>query len=301
MAGRWTKDFNFITAAACKGQLLVAMTSEQASREMQDLTIVAIWQDGTWRMHDDAFLWSVVDSVSIANPASTVFLGMWGQVLYNDGQTSFEENIYPGQENGPLHRGPMCSLNVIDGTIYSAGMGRQVYRRDQKGIWHSIDFDLRPEDDDGSIVGFNSIDGFSAQEVYAAGLNGEIWWLNSGTWVEIESPTNLPLNRIFCDDNKVYICGRNGILLAGQRNHWSVLEEVDIDDDLWSIARFQDELYILGTHGLYLLKDDFLYEVPIAGESIGFCQKLIADEDRMWLIGPKDLLYYDGNNWTRVD
>lgn len=303
MPGKWTKDFNFVTAAFSSKSLVVAMTPEAAAEEKEDLTIFAAWQNLQWRLIGDAYLWSVVGGISavVSNPAA-VFLGMWGEVLFTDGQNVTEGSIAPASGELPEDRGPMCGIGVIDNFLYAVGMGRQVYNHDRKGQWLCLDHLIRPVLDDESIVGLNSIDGFSSNELYTVGFNGEIWWREVDRWIQVDSPTNMPLSHVFCDGNdRAYICGRNGTLLAGRRDRWLFIAQDETDDDLWSIARYQDHLYFLGTHGLYLLENDELTPVPIAGETIGFCQHLLVGEGSLWLLGPKDLLSFDGSRWERID
>jgi len=53
-------------------------------------------------------------------------------------------------------------------------MDRQVYRREDVNKWVCLDATMRPGKDAG-VVGFESVTGFSAKDVYAAGWGGEIW------------------------------------------------------------------------------------------------------------------------------
>jgi hypothetical protein len=302
VAARWNKDFRFVAAAFSANDLVVALTSVEAAEEMEDLTIVAAWRDPKWVTLDQAYPWSVVDSVTVATQGpSAVLLGLSGEILFTDGQNAAEESIAPASDDSPPDRGLMCGLGLVENTLYAVGMGRQVYRRDQGGNWSCIDHAIRPTADDESIVGLTSIDGFSARELYSAGFNGEIWWCADGGWLQVDSPTNLPLTRVLGhDDGNVYICGRNGTLLRGRADRWSVIAEEETDDDLWSIVAYHGRIYVVGTHGLYLLEKDRLILVPIPGESLGFCQRLLVGNDRLWVLGPQDLLAFDGKTWRRI-
>lgn len=303
--GRWSEDFNFVTTAFSGDHLVVALTPREIPEdsEVGDLTLVVVRRGpNDWIMLEQPYLWCVVDSISSYAQETAVFLGMEGQLLFLDRTNATNELVEPNVEEGPDSLGPLRGLGVINGILYMVGMGRQVYRRSRRGRWEKLNKSIRLHEDDENIVGFNAIGGFSDQEFYVCGFEGEIWRGEKSRFFQIDSPTNMPLTHIFCDeDGSIYICGRCGTLLTGRWETWEILAKDVTDDDFWSIVRYRDRLYILGTLRLYSLEDGILKVEPIAGESCGFGHQLIVRNERLWLVGPQDLLAYDGEQWKRIN
>ena len=76
------------------------------------------------------------------------------------------------------HLGTIAGLNVlvrrvaaIGDVIFAAGMGRTVIRRARRGTWIAFGPGTNPADQ-GRVVGFEGIDGFSPDDIYVAGWGG---------------------------------------------------------------------------------------------------------------------------------
>lgn len=120
---------------------------------------------------------------------------------------------------GPSVHGVIRDLRIIGANVYAAGMRRQVYRRERDHQWVHIDRGVVQEPLLTTIAGFNSIDGIGEKELYAAGFGGEIWTRQNDVWKQINSPTNLILNKVLVVDKTVYICGQRGVLWSVGRKH----------------------------------------------------------------------------------
>ena len=158
-------------------------------------------------------------------------MGLYGRihVAKADG---FSEEYVDNSVEGPPDRGVLRDIRLIGDHVYVTGMKRQVYRRESPSIWSRQDRGVVIPTVDNIVAGFNSIDGFSENNIYAVGWSGEIWHYDGKIWQDVASPTNIKLERIICvDPDKVYICGQAGILIKGNHNRFKVIDHNSTRDD----------------------------------------------------------------------
>ncbi len=203
----------------------------------------------------------------------------------------------------PASRGPLVQISCLpDGRAYAVGTGRQAYVRDGSRKWRCIDETAQggalPLED----TCFHSIGGFTAEEIYAVGWEGEIWFYDSHTWTPQSSPTNLAIYEVLCaPDGFVYACGQTGLILRGRRDQWTVLEQDETAEDFWGIASFNGRIFLSTNAFLYELQGTRLTQVAYAGiEMPKTCHKLGVSENCLWSVGAKDLLQFDGQNWQKL-
>jgi hypothetical protein len=188
---------------------------------------------------------------------------------------------------------------AIAGYAYACGMNRQVYRRTAEAEWLAMH---ATESKKGEVAGFEAIDGFDEKEIYAVGWEGEIWQLVKKKWVERESPVNVILTGVECaGDGVVYVCGQNGTLLSGRNDEWEVLEQNNLEDDLWDLCWFNKKLYVASMSYLYQLEGTELVPVEFGKDAPDSCYKLTEADGVLWSVGQEDLFSYDGKTWTRWD
>lgn len=211
------------------------------------------------------------------------------------------EHIDP-TENGPRSIGMLRDLKEIEGSVFAVGMRRQVYRRNTDGEWYKFDYGLRAPHDEKLVSGLNSIDGFSKDNLYAVGWNGEIWIYSDDKWTCVPPITNLKLERVVCvpSEDIVYACGQKGILLKGFSDKWEVLEHDIVVDQFWGMEWFAGFLW--------LATDNAVYRLTGAGnlEKIDFnigddgltCGYLSSRDGLLWSVGANHILSTnDGNIW----
>lgn len=198
-------------------------------------------------------------------------------------------------------RGPLRCVRRIGDHVYAVGGDRQAFRRERAGEWTSIDDSARPDFEDTTIFGFESIDGFAENDIYAAGWKGEIWHFDGSMWRLQPSPTNILLTTVCCGaDGYVYIAGREGLLLCGRNNHWDIVDTGDIRADFWSATWFDGFLYLSGMQGLYRLMNGQLEFVDPGLGPTSF-NTLAVEGNEMWSIGATDIVAFDGVQWRRID
>lgn len=177
-------------------------------------------------------------------------------------------------------------------------MKRQVYRRNDRDNWTLLNNGF-PQST--GIFGFESIDGFSHQEIYAVGWEGEIWQFDGSTWTPRDSGTNVILQEVVCADNgKVYAIGRGRKLVVGRAESWQTID-LDLPVELCGLAWFQGVLYACSSRDVFTWDGFTFSPLPIAGDRPATLQYLNSGEGGLCAVGPKDLFRFDGTAWTRID
>jgi hypothetical protein len=180
-------------------------------------------------------------------------------------------------------------------------MDRYVYRRDGPNKWTAIFGDMDKQAAPDIVFGFESIHGFSHDDIYAVGWHGEIWHFNGKSWKQQSSPSNFILNRVLCaPDGYVYICGLSGLLIKGRNGNWEIVDEGAVGADLWDLEWFADKLWISSQNLIYTLEDDVVQPVEFDDDVPSSFYHLDARDGILWSVGPEDIMQFDGDEWIRI-
>ncbi|UHD16108.1 hypothetical protein [Thiocapsa bogorovii] len=235
-------------------------------------------------------------AIAVARAPSTklIVIGEDGDVLtYLGGGLSEKEKLSPD---------PIMIRNArgISGYIFACGMSRQVYKRVDEHRWVDMSAS-RPGDTES--LGFEAIDGYAENEIYAVGWGGEIWEFDGSNWHNRNSPTSVILTGVCCaPDDMVYVTGQQGVLIRGRNDSWDTVPwDDEVTVDLWDMCWFQDRLYVATLSSLYTLIGNRLVEVDFGDIPTPTCFSLTTVEGVLWSIGRDDVVSFDGNRWTRYD
>ncbi|MBI6618389.1 hypothetical protein YA0783_08770 [Pseudomonas corrugata] len=228
-------------------------------------------------------------------------LGADGSVEASGGGVVKEEASIASCGVDPTRRGPLREIRgIAKGRAYAVGTCRQAYVRDGEDQWRCIDQSAQVGDIPITDTSFESIDGFTEQEIYTVGWEGEIWKYDGAVFTQQNSPTNLALYKVRCaEDGYAYACGQLGTLLRGRDDQWEVIEHDSTREDLWGMEHFAGQLYVSSTHFVYRLEGDTLKPVDFGDDAPRTCYHLSAADGIMWSIGPKDVMEFDGSSWKR--
>ena len=274
------KDRAFILS---KGKALI-------EKGIAHTSVISI-QDGTWRDCVDT-TWDANAIAAARKPSGKlVIVGEDGDVvIYLGNLKHLDEQILPA----PV---AIRNANAIAGYVYACGMRRQVYKRVDEARWIDVS---APPPVENEAVGFEDIDGFSEDEVYAVGWKGEIWRRDSSQWHASPLPSNLILSAVCCaSDGKVYVGGQQGLLARGRDAAWEVVEyEEPFDLDIWDVCWYRGNLYVATVPALFKLVGNKLEQVDFgAAKQVG-CFSLSVAEDVLWSVGRDDVASFDGQRWT---
>ena len=218
-------------------------------------------------------------------------------VVSGDGQVF----TYVGGQEGSEKISDAFDLRAcaaIDGHAYACGMNREVFRRAGEGKWTAMHAPAAEGDDE--VAGFEAIDGFGADDIYAVGWEGELWHWQGSAWAQGPSPVNVVLSGVCCaGDGNVYACGQAGTLLRGRGQDWEVLETEGLMDDFWDLRWFMGRLYVASMSALYELQGDALVPVDFGRDAPDSCYKLTDAEGVLWSVGQQNICSFDGAAWRR--
>ncbi|MBI2899864.1 MAG: hypothetical protein HYY17_06750 [Planctomycetes bacterium] len=302
MAAFWTDKFSFSTGAVRYRDLAyLILTNDALAEDRVAYSILATW-DPAQPWYQIQNKWTCPSVCVVKHPKEQgVAIGEMGEAYVTGRKDDHEETVADGKLS-PQTRGTLRCVRAVEGKAYAAGMHRQVYRRDDRDKWTCIDETMRPPAGSEDVVGFEAIDGFSAKDLYAVGWEGEIWHYDGRAWKQADSPTNAILTNVCCaGDGKVYACGGKGLLVRGRGADWEVVDHEDTKQDFWGFAWFGERLHLSSTRSVWVLDGDHLQRVKMGEDIPETCYHLSAADGVLWSIGAKDVMAFDGKNWTRID
>jgi hypothetical protein len=193
-------------------------------------------------------------------------------------------------------------LQNIQGTIYAVGQPRAVARRDGPNQWTLISQEAQQgvEELDGIKIGFDCIDGFDQNDLYAGGGHSDLWHFDGEHWIPVDLPiANMRIRAISCaGDGQVYIVGRFGDIARGRGDRWEMVEHGVTTNDFTDAVWYQDRLYVAGDY-LYQLQGDELTRVDFgdAKETPFSFGQLYVNAGLLLSAGPHSAALYDGEKW----
>lgn len=266
-----------------------------------DCTLGVFYYVDEWVSHEDMHYNAISTcyyKLGPKIPGALVALSEQGDVHYIDNVGERHEKIRDAGLHPPGHLGMMSQVCQIGRSLYACGAHGQVYRRLETGWVHIDDQILDPGMD--QPLTLNAIAGSAEDDIFVAGYHGRILHFDGRDWDELDSPTNLHLERIcVVGRGEAYVCGNEGTLLW---IHGAGITDLSIDTEehFWGMTSFDGHLYVATLSTMYVLEDGDLYELDTGlGEGVEF-YRLDSRDGMLWSIAPKDLVRFDGETWERV-
>lgn len=255
-------------------------------------TILLTWKDGQWfHLITD---W-VANSACVRRlpKQQVVVIGEDGEFLVAGGGIDPIEGEIP-LDVGPK-RGPLRSVRSVNGIPFAVGMGGTIFRQDQPNRW------VRADDGIPKTQHLESISGFSTDDMYAVGRKGAIWHFHRGEWRGCIGPTNVILTSVCCAGNgKVYACGLRGTLIMGEGDKWEIVDQKEVEADIWGLEWFNGRVYVSTMTGVYELEGSKL-KYAFGRDRPATAYHLSSADGVMWSIGDKDIFKFDGKRWERIE
>jgi hypothetical protein len=251
-------------------------------------------------------MWAASVCVTAHPEPTALFMGIDGTVVRASKAIDFVPESVDDSDEGPHTFGNLRQIRSIGRSVYVCGMGRTVYRSTAGKGWARIDKGVRESDALDSEAGFNTICGFDEKEIYAAGWDGELWRHDGTKWFSTAPLTELALLCSTCaSDGKVYIGGQAGLVLMARSDMWQVLNIKGLEQDIFGICCFKQQIYLATSDCLYRLQGSTIVPVDLgkkiklrAGESFAH---LDCTDDVIWSVGPKMAVYSrDGVAWVET-
>lgn len=247
----------------------------------------------------------IVAAAALPGAKQVVTCTALGRVFALNGEAAEQARI-DSSKNGPNRHGFIMGMHTVGNSILAFGMGRQVYKRDAgEAGWGRMDEGVL--DASGSVevaTGLLSIDGPDADNVLAAGFNGELWRYCGGRWDAMDSPTNLTLHSVGkLNATQYLVCGQVGTLLRVADDTIDVIPQSELTGDLQQIATFQNSIFVATDDGVFRCLDRQTLDAwgpACAGSDKYF--GISADASSIWLYGSNRVAYStDTTAWTDLD
>ena len=291
----------FLSGCAPFHDLIFFAKSLDELEEADQPNSTFLYIDGTssYRYSESTVSWPVISLVTIKPEGAqrTLFaLGPNGELW--EGTAPDGKHVIG--EIG-LSGGAWRSLALVGDELFACGMARLAAVRTGPLMWRDIS--APPAIDDKLIVGFESIDGFSANDLYAVGWQGEIWHRKSKRWRQIDSPVSSNLNAICCsEDGIAYAVGDGGVMLRGRDDVWSEIV-TGITDNLQDVRDFGGKVYVVTDFAILELAGSALKPVTAFADpddEPDTCLHLLKAVDGLVSLGQKDVFKLFGGKWQRV-
>lgn len=295
MTERMSPTNEFVRGAARFSDLVyvISQIKTLVEQDISHTSLIGVDQ-GDWGEAFNTVWRSTAVAIAKLPEEKLVLIGEDGEVVTYVGGMREGEAITPQ----PVM---IRQARTIGGYVHACGMKRQVFKRTGEKQWLDIS---APRAGDTEEFGFEAIDGYAQDDLYAAGWGGEIWRYDGNAWTQCGSPTNVILTAICCaPDGFVYAAGQGGVMLKGRGDVWELVSwEDEVTLDLWDLCWFQDKLYVATMFALFTLDGGVrLREVNYGamGPVTGF--NLTTAEGVLWSIGKADVASFDGSAWTKYD
>jgi hypothetical protein len=191
--------------------------------------------------------------------------------------------------------GEILRIRAFAGQVFCCGQSAQVYRLYQ-GLWiHADDGIISRE-----AQTLEDIDGTGPDDVYAVGMAGTILHFDGRQWRALDSPTDQPLSCVRCVQNKVYICGNNGVFLRGDSRGWESIGSDHPGVNFWGMEVIDDIVYLAHVRGIVKYQNGTFSEVKFASRRKVSCNRLNAWNGRLLSVGVDDMLFFDGESWKEL-
>ena len=237
-----------------------------------------------------------------------------------DKKTGWKKLPDPLNTKKAMIRG-ILGCKSIDNEAYLFGRFRKLYIRTGAQEWKDISYEDEYPDLHSDLeqykkqkvhlrdigIGFNDIDGFNKNDIYACGDGGDLWHFNSKKWKKLDLPVDSDLTTILCAyDGYVYIGLTHGNIIKGRYHEDGIESWVIIKGEggtTNSLAWFQDKVYIGSDLGLYTINSQSeinQYQFPKDGWQQYSFKHVTSCKEALLSYGTDQALVFDGKEWDEI-
>ena len=228
--------------------------------------------------------------------------------LYSHSAGDREEDKLSQKLKGSEYNSIYQNVKTIGDSMYAIGDPHKLYKRKGLDDWEDLSesIPLPSYYLDGTLAqskvkpGWRDADGFSEQDIYLVGGDGDVWHYDGNVFKQCDFPSNEPLANVCCaGDGYVYIGARAGRLWKGKDNQWELISKAELTTRWLDIVWFDDRLFLGGDYGLWEFKDDKVIKAEVPAEVITCSGSLsLCPENKLLLTaGNHGASMYDGKEW----
>jgi hypothetical protein len=188
----------------------------------------------------------------------------------------------------------------VAGVGFAVAGERRVFQRSAPKQWDLLGGPMTLSSNQSTeSVGFRDVSGFSENDIYSVGGQGDVWHWNGTEWRRCDFPSNYFLETVLCaGDGKVYITGQAGSIFVGRDDKWKLLESDALsgyyNDTVW----YDDKVWLSHDSGLYVLNHQGTAESADLPPQIHVTTGYLSVGDGLMLsAGIGGASVYDGKKW----
>ncbi|MBO1542024.1 hypothetical protein [Pseudomonas sp. OA65] len=239
-------------------------------------------------------------SVDAAIDGSAYVLGENGSVVRFDWKspTTKEElkasrKAYANAAVGDI--GPLRRIRILGDDVICAGSVGQVYRL------FGDTFETLPKLSVGhQEVTIEDIAGSSRNDFVAVTSDGYAAHFDGTNWSVLDLPTNASLTSLCRLDNGHYaIVGKNGTVLIGVADQWSIIQPIDTSRSYWGVAAYHDEIYAAHLAGVDKVAGQALVALDIEEADLQFTV-LRSSNEGVWSFADRTIGLIRDDQWQTI-
>jgi hypothetical protein len=231
-----------------------------------------------------------------------------GLVLSNNGDVYATGSGQSAMEKvAPGGGASVTKARCIGGRAYTVGLGRDVYRRVDVGRWERL-ADGLPVLDPGTLnagamleLGFEDIDGFGEDDIYAVGGHRDVWHYDGRAWKSCRFADDWPLFRVCCaGDGQVYISGEGGRLYRGRGDDWKRVWDSELSVPYNDAVWFQDKLWLAGDYAFDQWTGREMVPVHHDGKRVNARGHMDVGDGVLMIAEHDTVRLFDGERWRDI-
>ena len=209
----------------------------------------------------------------------------------------------------------ITKMRLIGEREYAPSSKRRVFYRDNDGkhqllgagqAYQNYDTYDRPldEDDEPDVIamitedGFNDVDGFNENHIYAVGGKGDVWRYSDSLWTQCGFPTNLDLENVCCgEDGLVYISGLEGMTYVGTQDNWTALKNPELSLPFKDVAWYDGKVWATNDYGTSWITPNGIMDANIPDEVKVCSGRLHANAGMLLVVGLGGAALFENGEW----
>ncbi|MEX9913062.1 hypothetical protein [Providencia huaxiensis] len=192
------------------------------------------------------------------------------------------------------------NIKCIEGYAYYVGSAREIYKRVDIGKWVRLQKGI-PGGETDTDMGFTDLDGFSEQDMYAVGGEGDVWHYDGEQWIPCGFPSNEQLSAVLCaPDGYVYIGGEGGSLWRGRQFQWEKLYHGGSTILLNQLRWFEDKVWACDDYRLQCWDGNEMVRPMDGDESVLLSGHMDVRDGILVVAGDYSVDLYDGTVWHKI-
>ena len=230
----------------------------------------------------------------------SVGVDLEGHVFVTGSGISEQEDDVPSFRDGGPDRGGIRKMKTIGGHLYVCGGARSVGKRLDRNRWlsHTQATPAHPEVGRG---GFDDIDGFAEDDIYAVGGKADVWHFDGHRWKQLTIPTDTWTESVCCaGDGEVYIACYEGLLIAGRGDRWRVLSTREVNLGFRDLVWYEDRVWCANDYGLWTVHEGRLERAKLPAEIAVCAGHLYVNDSVLLAAGFGGAAFKERGEWHSI-